>query len=61
MSVTPISPMSGTVTPPADLSPAINALGEIGKAWLKKRTKGRPVAPRDIALAADFERGELNE
>lgn len=51
--------MNGTVTPPSDLQPAINALSDIGRAWLKKETKGRQVMPRDLARAADFERGEL--
>ena len=52
--------MSGTVTPPDDLQPAIDALSDIGRAWLKKQTKGRDVKPADIAHAADYERGDLN-
>ena len=52
--------MSGTVTPPDDLQPAIDALSEMGRAWLKKQSKGRAVTPADIAHAADYERGELN-
>jgi len=52
--------LGGTVTHPTDLQPAINALTDIGRAWLNKRTQGRAVTPRDVALAADFERGELN-
>ena len=51
--------MAGTVTPPDDLQPAIDALTEIGRAWLNKETKGREIMPRDLARAADFERGEL--
>lgn len=51
--------IGGTVTPPQDLQPAIDALSEMGKAWLKKRTKGRAVTPLDLAQAGDFERGEL--
>ena len=53
------APMQGFVTPPDDLQPEINALSEIGRAWLKKKCKGRAVRPADIAKAADFERGEL--
>lgn len=52
--------MSGVVTPPDDLQPAIDALTEIGRAWLMKRTEGRSITPKDLALAGDFERGELN-
>lgn len=51
--------MSGFVKPPDDLQPAIDALTDIGKAWLKKRCKGREITPADVALAGDFERGEL--
>lgn len=53
--------MSGTVTHLDDLQPAINKLTDVGREWLEKRTEGREVMPRDIALAADYERGELNE
>ena len=52
------NPISGVVTHPTDLQPAIDALTEVGRAWLLKQTKGRDIAPRDIALAGDFERGE---
>lgn len=52
--------VTGKVTPPSDLGPAISALSEIGKAYLDRRCKGLPATPKDIALAADFERGELN-
>ena len=52
-------PMVGTVTHPEDLQPAINALTDMGRAWLNKRTKGRDITPKDLALAGDFERGEL--
>ena len=55
------APMSGTVTPPEDLQPAIDALTPKGLAWLKERTKGREVLPADIAKAFDFERGELKD
>ncbi len=54
-------PVSGTVTPPDDLQPAIDALTELGRAWLMKHTKGRQITPRDLARAADFERGELKD
>lgn len=49
----------GTVTPPADFGPAIAALNEMGRAYLRKITKGRDITPYDLAQAADFERGEL--
>ncbi len=52
-------PIMGVVTPPNDFQPAIDALTEMGRAWLKKQTKGREITPRDLAQAADFERGEL--
>ena len=52
--------MAGIVTPPDDLQPAIDALSEMGAAWLMKQTKGRDITPRDVSLAGDFERGELN-
>lgn len=51
--------MSGTVTPPDDLQPAIDALSDIGRAWLYKQTLGRDILPRDLAKAADYERGDL--
>lgn len=51
--------MAGTVTPPDDLQPAIDGLNDIGRAWLKKETKGRKIEPRDVSRAADFMRGEL--
>ncbi len=54
-------PIVGKVTHPDNLQPAIDALSEIGKAWLNKRTEGRDVTPKDLALAGDFERGELND
>lgn len=50
---------AGTVTHPDDLQPAIDKLTETGRAWLEQRTEGREVMPRDIALAADYERGDL--
>lgn len=55
-----LSAVTGTVTPPDDLQPAIDALSDTGRAWLNRRCKGRDIQPRDVALAADFERGELN-
>lgn len=51
--------ITGKVTHPDDLQPAIDALSELGQAWLLKRTEGRLVTPQDLALAGDFERGEL--
>ncbi len=55
----PFTPMGGTVTHPDDLQPAIDALTEMGRAWLLKRCQGREITPADLALAGDFERGEL--
>ena len=46
--------ISGTVTPPNDLQPAIDDLPDVGKLWLAKRCNGRAVLPQDIARAADF-------
>lgn len=51
--------MSGKVTPPDDLQPAIDALTNKGKMWLDAYTQGRDITPRDLALAGDFEREEL--
>ena len=51
--------VSGKVTHPEDLQPAIDALTEIGHAWLMRRCQGREITPQDLALAGDFERGEL--
>ncbi len=56
-----IPAMYGRVTPPDDLGPAIAALGEIGKAWLARECAGREIEPADIARAADYERGDLND
>lgn len=53
--------MRGRVTPPDDLQPAIDALTEKGWGWLMKRCKGREITPDDLALAGDYERGELDE
>ena len=50
--------MAGTVTPPDDLQPAIDALGEKGREYLTLLE--RPITPSDIAKAADYERGDLN-
>lgn len=51
--------IAGRVTPPTDLQPAIDALTDIGRAWLKKHLAGRKPNPEAIAKAADYERGEL--
>ena len=52
--------VSGTVTHPDDLRPAIEALGEVGQWWLATRCNGRAVQPADVARAADFE-NDFNE
>ena len=54
-------PISGKVVPPTDLQPAIEALTQVGRNWLKFHVKGREILPRDISLAADYERGELKQ
>lgn len=46
----------GKVTPPDDLTPAIEALGPIGRQHLEELTAGREITPRDLALSADYER-----
>ena len=53
--------MAGTFTPPDDLQPAIDALTDIGRAWLNKRCEGREIMPNDVGLACDFERGNLKD
>lgn len=45
----------GKVTPPADLQPAIDMLGDKGRAFLAQFST---IEPWMIAAAADFERGE---
>jgi len=45
--------LSGTFTPPADLQPAIDALGEKGKQYLAKHCQDREITHKDIAKAAD--------
>lgn len=53
--------VSGRVTPPKDLTPAIDALGDRGKAYLRALAAphGGVVTPQMIAKAADYDRGEL--
>ena len=51
-------PVTGKVTPPADLQPAIDALGPKGKSYLKGLSQGT-IEPWMLAQAADFERNEL--
>jgi hypothetical protein len=51
--------IAGRVTAPDDLQPAIDALSDIGRAWLKKHLAGRSPNPESIAKAADYERGEM--
>ena len=48
------APMTGKVTPPADLQPAIDALGSKGKSYLKGLSQGK-IEPWMIAQAADHE------
>ncbi len=52
--------VSGTFTPPADLRPAIEALGKEGRQYLEDRVGRREVTHKDVAAAADYERGDLN-
>lgn len=52
--------MGGTVTPPQDLQPAINALSPMGRSYLAQITEGREITPSDIAKASDYERGYLD-
>jgi hypothetical protein len=52
-------PIYGTVTPPDDLQPAIDALGDKGRSYLKGLAQGDPITPEMLAKAADYER-ELN-
>ena len=47
------------VTPPADLQPAIDALTDKGKEFLKELAGDGKITPDMLAKAADFERGEL--
>jgi len=54
-------PIYGTVKPPESLEPAIDSLSGKGRAWLVSHCEGRRITPSDVAKAADYERGELNE
>jgi len=52
------APITGTVTPPDDLQPAIDALGPIARGYLEawiEEMEGQ-VTPRMIAQAADYGR-----
>lgn len=49
---------SGTVTPPADLGPAIAALSPEARARMYSLLNGREPAPQDIAQAADWDNYE---
>ena len=53
--------IEGKVTPPKDLTPAINALGEKSKKYLASLTEGREITPKDLALAADYDRDECGK
>jgi len=48
--------LSGTVTPPDDLQPAIDALGPKGLAYLIVNAQGDDVTPEMLAQAADHGR-----
>jgi hypothetical protein len=48
----------GTVTPPADLQPAIDAMPEEARARLTFRCQGRAPTPKDIAETMDWYREE---
>lgn len=48
--------IEGKVTPPKDLTPAIEALGGKGKEYLRELADGGDVQPWMIAKAADYER-----
>lgn len=50
--------LQGTVTPPKDLQPAIDALGPRGRSYLKGLAQGDKITPKMLAKAADFERGD---
>ena len=54
------APLSGRVTPPDDLRPAIDALTPEGRQRLADLTEknGGFIKPWMIAQAADYERGE---
>lgn len=49
--------MTGAVKPPKDLTPAIDALGDKGKRWLKQHTRNREITHHDVAKAADVDNG----
>ena len=48
----------GKVTPPADLGPAIAELSEAARERMYASLAGREPTSRDVAQAADWERGE---
>lgn len=48
--------ISGTVKPPKDLGPAVDALPKEAKQRLLFKTNGRAVTPKDIAQSADWYR-----
>ena len=52
------SPLKGVVTPPKDLQPAIDALTQKGKSYLKGLSGGDKIEPWMLAQAADHERNE---
>jgi hypothetical protein len=52
--------VAGKVEPPKDLQPAIDALSETGRNYLKALAAGENIHPWMIAKAADYERGELD-
>lgn len=49
--------ITGAVKPPKDLTPAIEALGDKGRKWLDRITKGREITHHDVAKAADVDNG----
>ena len=48
--------ISGTVTHPKDLQPAIDALTTKGRMYLRELAQGQEPQPWMIAKAADYER-----
>ena len=48
--------MSGIVTPPDDLQPAIDALGPKGRLRLTELAQGKTITPHMLAKAADHGR-----
>lgn len=53
-------PIYGTITPPADFGPAIEQLGDAGRAYLNALSSldGGTITADMIAAAADYERNE---